>query len=103
MEAILTAAQSPNGNNETIAITALGFIAADPELMPRFLALTGIEVRNIRAAAAAPGFLAGVMQFIMAHEPTLMKFSEQCGYSPEEIARAARALPQGDDSYDRSI
>ena len=28
---------------EAIAISALGFIAADPELLPRFLAITGIE------------------------------------------------------------
>lgn len=87
---------------EAVAIEALGFVAADPELLPRFLALTGIEAKDVRRAAAEPGFLAGVMQFILAHEPTLLKFAEACGRPPETIARAARALPSGDDRYERS-
>lgn len=87
---------------EAVAIEALGFVAADPELLPRFLALTGIEAKDIRRAAAEPGFLAGVMQFILAHEPTLMKFAEASGRPPEDIARAARFLPSGDDRYERS-
>ena len=28
---------------ETIAVKALGFVASDPELLPRFLAITVIE------------------------------------------------------------
>lgn len=87
---------------EAVAIEALGFVAADPELLPRFLALTGIEAKDIRRAAAEPGFLAGVMQFVLAHEPTLLKFAEASGRLPEAIARAARTLPSGDDRYERS-
>jgi hypothetical protein len=62
-------------NAEALAIQALGFVAADPELLPRFLAITGIEAQAIRQAAREPGFLAGVLQFIVAHEPTLLGFS----------------------------
>jgi len=65
---------------ENIAVKALGFIAADPELLPRFLAITGIDVQSIRKAAAEPGFLAGVLQFILAHEPTLLRFAEETGF-----------------------
>ncbi|QPC87614.1 DUF3572 family protein [Mesorhizobium sp. NBSH29] len=88
---------------EAVAIAALGFIAADPELLPRFLALTGIEVSSIRAAALEPGFLAGVLQFIAAHEPTLLRFAEATGTPPRAILAAQRALPQGDDFHDSSI
>jgi hypothetical protein len=87
---------------EAIAISALGFVAADPELLPRFLAITGIEASAIRRAAAEPGFLAGVLQFILAHEPTLMRFCEETGVPPADVGKALKALPQGDDSYDRS-
>ena len=87
---------------ETIAIEALGFVAADPELLPRFLAITGIEAQSIREAAREPGFLAGVLQFILAHEPTLMKFSEASGLAPATVAGALRRLPLGDDSHDIS-
>lgn len=88
---------------EAIAIQALGFIAADPELLPRFLAITGIEASAIRQAAGEPGFLAGVLQFVLAHEPTLMGFSQAVGIAPAEVGKALRSLPTGDDSYLASI
>jgi hypothetical protein len=87
---------------ETLAIAALGFVAADPALLARFLAITGIEAQSIRQAAREPGFLAGVLQFIAAHEPTLTAFAESAAVEPSSIVRAMRALPQGDDRYDAS-
>ena len=89
-------------NAEQIAIQALGFVASDPNLLPRFLALTGIEPSAIRQAAGQPGFLAGVLDFILAHEPTLMQFSEASGVAAESVLLARRLLPFGDDRYDRS-
>lgn len=88
---------------EAIAISALGFVASDPELLPRFLAITGIEARSIRRAALEPGFLAGVLQFILAHEPTLMRFAEETGTPPAKVGNALKALPLGDDGHERSI
>ena len=88
---------------ETIAVKALGFVASDPELLPRFLAITGIEAHSIRKAAGEPGFLAGVLQFIPAHEPTLMRFAEETGTPPAAVGKALRALPLGDDNHELSI
>lgn len=88
---------------EALAIQALGFVASDPELLPRFLAITGIDAQQIRKVAMEPGFLAGVMQFILAHEPTLLRFAEEAGIAPDEVARAARTLPLGDNDHERSI
>ncbi len=85
---------------EQIAINALAFIAGEPELLPRFLSLTGIEASQIRQAAAEPGFLAGVLGFILAHEPTLLRFSQASGISPATIAAAPLALPGGAAAYD---
>jgi hypothetical protein len=87
---------------QEIAIAALGYIAGDPELLQRFLAITGIEPHSIREAAEQPGFLAGVLQFIAAHEPTLVAFADSAGVRPDAILSAMRALPQGDDRYDAS-
>jgi hypothetical protein len=89
-------------NAEALAIQALGFVAADPELLPRFLAISGIEAQAIRQAAREPGFLAGVLQFILAHEPTLLRFAEETGIPPQQVSAALRALPFGDDDHDRS-
>lgn len=85
---------------EGLAIAALGHIAADPVLLPRFLAITGIEAGQIRQAAREPGFLAGVLQFLMAHEPTLSAFCEASGHAPAAAGAALRALPFGDDRFD---
>jgi len=87
---------------EVVAISALGFIAGDGELLQRFLAITGIEASQIRRAASEPGFLAGVLNFVLAHEPTLLRFAEESGTDPSLVEQALRTLPQGDDSYESS-
>ena len=89
-------------NAESVAIAALSFIASDTELLPRFLSITGIEASSIRRAASEPGFLAGVLQFVLAHEPTLIAFAERSGTPPDSVSQAMQALPQGDDRYEPS-
>lgn len=91
------------GEAQALAVEALGFIAADPQLLPRFLALTGIEPAAIRLAAREPGFLAGVLHFILAHEPTLLAFADSAEIRPAAVGDALRALPQGDERHDRSV
>ncbi len=95
-------ATSMREDAEALAIRALGFVAGDPELLPRFLAITGIDAGAIREAAREPGFLAGVLQFILAHEPTLLRFAEETGTQPAAVGKALRALPTGDDKYEHS-
>ncbi len=86
---------------EAIAVEALSFVAADPELLSRFLAVTGIEAADIRAAARQKGFLAGVLSFVAAHEPTLLAFAAASGQKPETVLAAMRALPGGDTRFER--
>lgn len=85
-----------------IAVGALGFVAGDDVLLPRFLALTGIEANRIRLAAIEPGFLAGVLRFVSAHEPTLMRFAAAADIEPGRVAEALRSLPGGDEAFERS-
>ncbi|TYR33843.1 DUF3572 family protein [Mesorhizobium microcysteis] len=87
---------------EQLAISALAFVASDPALLPRFLALSGIDAGQIRLAAGEPGFLAGVLQFILAHEPTLAAFCESTQTEPAHVSAALRALPFGDDRFEAS-
>jgi hypothetical protein len=81
-----------------LAVEALGFIASNPDLLSRFLAISGIRAADIRRAAQEPGFLAGVLHFLLAHEPTLMRFCGESGVDPAAVGHAARALPFGGDS-----
>jgi hypothetical protein len=84
---------------ESLSINALVWIASDPVMMRRFLDLTGIEADQIRTAAQEPAFLAGVLKFILAHEPTLLAFAQSADIHPSSVAKALRALPGGDENY----
>jgi len=85
---------------EEVAVRALAYIAANEALLPRFLNISGIKASEIRQAASTPGFLAGVLQFILAHEPTLIDFSQAADIPPQRVATAARSLPFGEESWD---
>jgi hypothetical protein len=80
----------------SLAIVALGYLATDPEHLERFLALTGIGPGDIRAAAAEPGFLAGVLDYVAGDEALLRAVAAHAGVMPDEIDRARQALSGGD-------
>jgi Protein of unknown function (DUF3572) len=82
---------------EAVAISALSYLSNTPDLMQRFLALSGIEASQIRAAASEPHFFAGVLKFFLAHEPSLLAFCEATGTPPPKVQTAAAALPGGSD------
>jgi hypothetical protein len=77
---------------EELAVAALAFLAADPEEIGRFLALTGIGPESLRHAAREPGFLLGVIDFVMADERLLVAFAERSDIDPEDVAHAREAL-----------
>ncbi|PLX36829.1 MAG: DUF3572 domain-containing protein [Hyphomicrobiales bacterium] len=76
------------GEAERIAVEGLQFIANDMELLGKFLALSGLGPHSLRDAAADPGFLAGVLEFLMADETTLLAFLETQRIRPTMIAAA---------------
>jgi hypothetical protein len=75
-----------------IGVQALTFIAGDPEQLQRFLALSGMEVGQVRAAARDPAFFAGLLDFLLGHEPTLLVFAAEAGLSPETVGQARQRL-----------
>ena len=79
-------------DSQAIAIQALTYIAADGEQMKRFVALSGIALEELRLAAQEQGFLVGVLDFFMGHEPTLMAFAANAGISPEDVTMARHRL-----------
>jgi hypothetical protein len=77
---------------ESMAIAALGFLAAEPERLDRFLALSGLGLHNLRQAAASPGFLAAVLDHLAADERLLVAFAAAEGLDPGAVASARDAL-----------
>ncbi|HUB63673.1 MAG TPA: DUF3572 domain-containing protein [Methylocella sp.] len=77
---------------ETMAIEALSFLAADPMRLDGFLALSGIGLGDLRAAAAEPFFLAAILDHLAADEPLLLAFAAHAGHDPGDIAKAREIL-----------
>ena len=78
---------------EALARRALAFLAGDPERLGRFLVLTGIGPTELRAHAADPALLGGVLDHLLSDERLLIAFAEASGVPPEAVARARRLLP----------
>ncbi|MFD0918053.1 DUF3572 domain-containing protein [Pseudahrensia aquimaris] len=81
---------------ETLAISGLVRLAGDDDLLMRFSSITGILPNDIREAASDPGFMVGVLDFYLSHEPDLLAWAEADGFNPEEAARARFALAPED-------
>jgi hypothetical protein len=78
---------------EMLAIQALAFIPEEPERLNLFLSTTGIAAAEIRTAAREPGFLAGVLEHMLAQESLLIVFADSAGINPAAaVARARSAL-----------
>ena len=76
---------------QSLAVSALTFIAADPDRLSRFLGLTGLGPDNLRTAAADPEFLGSVLDYLVADEKLLVEFAADAGLKPETVARAHEA------------
>ena len=73
---------------EAIALSALAFLAEEPERLGRFLALTGMGPAELRAQASRPQTLAAVLGHLLADESLLLVFAGMKDVSPERIAPA---------------
>jgi len=82
----------PKEAAEALAIQALTFIAAEPERLGRFLAVTGVGPAEIRDAAREPGFLAGVLEHLAADEGLLTAFAAEAGFAPTDPLKALAVL-----------
>ena len=77
---------------EAIAIEALSFMATDAQRMLRFLDACGLTPHTLRAAAAAPGFLAAVLEHFAADPALVETYAANAGRDPAEVARAREVL-----------
>ena len=78
---------------EVLALSALGFLAGEPERLGRFLALTGTTPGDLRERAGEPALLAAVLDHLLSDESLLFLFAEAEALHPAEIAAARQKLP----------
>jgi hypothetical protein len=71
---------------ETIALNALGYLAADENLLEPFLGATGLTLGDLRAGAA-------ILDYFLQNEALLLAFAGASELAPETIVRARQRLP----------
>ena len=76
-----------------VAQQAVIFLSQDEDLLGRFLALSGIGPAEIRGRIADPAFLGGVLDFLLAHEPSVLAFASWADIDPALPSRARSMLP----------
>ena len=77
---------------ERIAVGALDYLAGEAGRLTRFLDATGLSAPGLRAAAAEPGFLAGVLDHVVGDEALLVACAGALAIPPERLAAAWRRL-----------
>ncbi len=58
----------------------------------RLLALTGLDVDELRARLDDPALLGAVLEFLCAHEPDLLAAADALGVAPAELVAARERL-----------
>lgn len=80
---------------EALALQAVALIATDEDLLPRFLAITGSGLDDLRERLADPDFLGAVLDFVLESDEVVQRLAEAAGLSPEAVLHARRQLPGG--------
>jgi len=84
---------------ETIALQALGFIAADERALHGLQAVTGLDAGTLRNRTAETEVLAGVLEYLLTDEKRLLEFCETADIDPQLPGRAKFVLT-GEPLYD---
>jgi hypothetical protein len=87
-----------NGNGaiqqgpEIVALRALAWTLGDMDRAQRLLALTGLDVDQLRQGADDPAMLVAVLDFLRNHEPDLIACAAALEIAPKRLIAAAREL-----------
>ena len=80
---------------ETLALKALGWLAASDELMPVFLGSTGASLDDLRSRAGDTAFLGSVLDFLVMDDAWVVAFCDAEGIPYDRLMQARAALPGG--------
>jgi hypothetical protein len=77
---------------ETLGLKALTWLAGQPEVLDRFLLVSGLTGAEIRARAGEPGLLGAILEHILANEQLAKDFCIDEGLQPRELHLARHVL-----------
>lgn len=75
-----------------IALAGVGFLAAEPEWMDRFVALSGLDGEELKTRLDDPVVLGGVLGFVMSDDTMAEPFCRAEGLTPQELLYAQHLL-----------
>jgi len=78
---------------ETLALKGLGHLAADEEILVRFLRISGLQLDDLRARAGDPELLAAVVDFLLSDDKLCESFLTAEQLESQDLHAAMRALP----------
>ena len=81
---------------ETLALQALGWLAANEDLLPVFLGSTGAGEGDLKTRASDPVFLGAVLDFLMMDDAWVMAFCDAHALPYDRIMQARAVLPGGE-------
>jgi hypothetical protein len=84
---------------EILGLNALGWLVSQPDSLGGFLNMTGAGVADLGGLARDPHFLAGVLDFILQADETVLACAEALGVPPTAIGEARGGLPGGRDPH----
>ena len=84
---------------EVIGLKALGWLAANEELLPVFLGSTGASEADVRAGISDPDFLGALLDFIMMDDAWVTSFCDAEGLAYDQPMMARMALPGGEQMH----
>ena len=82
-------------NAETIALQALAWLVGNDDLLPTFMAATGIGMDDLRERAADADFLASVLDFILTDDTWVTGFCDAQSLPYDTLLATRQALPGG--------
>jgi hypothetical protein len=85
----------PEFDPETLALRVLAHVAQDQDLLPRFLAVSGLDADSLRARAGDPALLGGLLDFVLFDDALVLRLAQELEVEPEAFARARQRLPGG--------
>jgi len=81
---------------QILGLQSLAWLAAEDGLFDAFLASSGGDAAQVRAAAEDPAMLASVLDFILQSDDWVISCAEATGVAPEALMTARLVLGGGD-------
>ncbi|GGL60460.1 DUF3572 domain-containing protein [Wenxinia marina] len=77
---------------ETVALTVLGWLAGEEEIMPVFLGASGLDRETLAARATDPDLLVSVLEFVTMDDRWVLSCAGATGLKPEAPMQAHAIL-----------